>query len=209
MSIICPTILAENEADYEQQLGSVNFADRIQIDLMDGVFTNSISLQLSQISSLPNQEVDLHVMYQQPANYFEEFVRLKPSMVIVQAESSCDIPFFAHKLRENGIKTGLCLLQETTVTSVEYLFPHIQHLLIFSGNLGQFGGSANLSLTRKITEAKTMTNYLEYGWDGGANSQVITQLVKAGVDVINVGGAIQNSNNKKAAYDELVKLVSA
>lgn len=121
-------------------------------------------------------------------------------MVIVHAESNCDIPKFASDLREHNIKTGVAILQDTTVQHASYIFPHVQHLLIFSGDLGHFGGTADLTLTSKIKEAKEIHQYLEIGWDGGINIENAHDLAKAGVDVLNVGGAIQNADNPKEAY---------
>ncbi|MCB9839916.1 hypothetical protein H6794_03610 [Candidatus Nomurabacteria bacterium] len=207
MSQICPTILATNTSDYSKQLEKVNFAPRLQVDVMDGIFTNSKSLELADIPIFQPGQVDLHVMFQRPSDFFDEFIRLKPAMVIVQAESDCDVPFLAHKLRQNNIKTGLSLLQDTQVEEVEYLFPHIQHLLIFSGNLGHFGGRADLSLLTKIEQAKKMSNYLEYGWDGGASFENVHKLASGGVDVINVGGAIQNAPDALETYKSLKSLM--
>jgi len=207
MSIICPTVLAQNNEDFTKQLVNVSFAPRIQIDVMDGIFTAVKSIEISEIEPIEEKIVDLHVMYQNPQDYLAEFVRLKPSMVIVHTESNADIPKLASDLREHGIKTGLALLQETSIESVSYLFPHVQHLLIFSGNLGQFGGKADLNLLNKIEQAKKVTRFLEYGWDGGANEQNVSEMAQAGVDVINVGGAIQNTDNAKAIYEALVSKI--
>jgi ribulose-phosphate 3-epimerase len=207
MSIICPTVLALNKQDLESQLSNVEFANRIQIDVMDGIFTANKSIALSEIETITEKTVDLHVMYKNPQDYLADFVRIKPSMVIVHAESNADIPKLASELREHGIKTGLALLQDTSVESVSYLFPHVQHLLIFSGDLGKFGGQADLSLLVKIEQAKKITRFLEYGWDGGANEQNVSDMAQAGVDVINVGGAIQNAENAKATYEQLVAKV--
>ncbi len=208
MSLICPTVLASNINDFSEQLERISFADRIQIDVMDGIFTDSKSIEISDIPTVFNKLIDLHVMYQKPASHFDDFVRLNPNMVIIHAESDCDIPELASRLRQHNINTGVAVLQETKIGDISYLFPHIQHLLIFAGNLGHYGGQADLSLIDKIAEAKQLTTFLEYGWDGGANMENIVPLQGGGVDVINVGGAIQKSNNPQTVFDEMTNLLS-
>jgi pentose-5-phosphate-3-epimerase len=47
---------------------------------------------------------------------------------------------------------------------------------------------------------------LEIGWDGGINDRNISQLVFGGVDVLNVGGYIQNANNPERAYNSLFRI---
>lgn len=205
MSTICPTVTAFDTHEYRTQLERVaSFAPRIHVDLMDGEFAPTKSPELAQIWLAENVECDVHIMYKRPQDYLAQLIALKPSLVIVQAESDCDIPKFATDLREAGIKTGISVLQDTKITDVAYLFPHVQHLLIFSGDLGHFGGHADLGLIGKIAEAKALHAMLEIGWDGGINLDNCQELAAAGVDVLNVGGAIQKAENPQEAYATMV-----
>jgi ribulose-phosphate 3-epimerase len=201
MTIICPAILAKDQEEYKKQIETVKpFAERIQIDLKDNDFALGESILVNEVW-LPDSIVcDIHIMYSRPQDHLQTLLKLKPNMVIVHAESTCDIPKFAADLREAGIKTGVAILQDTLIKDVAYIFPHVQHLLIFSGDLGHYGGTADLSLTSKIAEAKQAHKYLEIGWDGGVNAKNAADLAKAGVDVLDVGGAIQNSDNPEVAY---------
>ena len=52
-----------------------------------------------------------------------------------------------------------------------------------------------------------MSNYLEYGWDGGASFENVHKLASGGVDVINVGGAIQNAPDALETYKSLKSLM--
>jgi ribulose-phosphate 3-epimerase len=209
MSIICPTVTAFDTHEYRSQVERiVPFAPRIHIDLMDGEFAPTKSPDLSQIWLPEGIECDVHIMYKRPQDHLEQLKALKPSLVIVQVESDCDIPKFAADLREAGIKTGISVLQGTQINDVAYLFPHVQHLLIFSGDLGHFGGKVDMALTSKITGAKAIHKYLEIGWDGGINEDNCRDLAVAGVDVLNVGGAIQKSDVPAKMFESLTKEIS-
>jgi ribulose-phosphate 3-epimerase len=204
MSIVCPTILAKDEEDYKNQFEKVaGFAKRIQIDLKDNKFALGQSIELDKIWWFKHMKADIHVMYERPQDYLEMLIKLHPNMVIVHAESTANILKFAHELKLRGIKTGLAILQLTLVEQVRYLLPHVQHLLIFSGDLGHFGGQVNLNLTKKIPQAKVINPNIEIGWDGGINAENAAELAKAGVDVLNVGGAIQNATNPQEAYAKI------
>jgi ribulose-phosphate 3-epimerase len=208
MSVICPTVLAANAHEFREQMENVEkFATRVQIDLKDGIFAPGESVKLDSIWFPGNIGTDLHLMYKNPDKYLSKLIGLKPHMVIVHAESNCDIPKFAADLRHKAIKTGIAVLQETKIQDISYLLPHVQHLLIFSGNLGHFGGKADLKLTKKITEAKKLHPYLEIGWDGGVSFENCEKLSKSGVDVLNVGGAIQKSELPQEAYATMVSRV--
>jgi ribulose-phosphate 3-epimerase len=209
MSCICPTVTANDLHGYRKQLEKIEpFAERMHLDFMDGDFAPTVSPDISQIWIPENRIVDIHIMYRNPSRNIARLIELKPNMVIVHAESSCDVPKFASELRAAGIKTGLAVLQDTKIADVVYLFPHIQHLLIFSGNLGHFGGTADLSLAAKIAEAKQIHKYLEIGWDGGINLENAVALKNAGVDVLNVGGAIQKAEEPNIIFEQLIAKVA-
>lgn len=202
MSIICPTILAYDPCEYKEQIDRVlPFAKRIQIDLKDGEFTDTNNISLDKIFLPHNILCDIHLMYKNPQDYIHHLIKLKPNLVIVHAESDCDIPLFATKLREANIKTGIAIIKTTTIDSVRYILPHVQHLLIFSGDLGHFGGSADISLTSKIDEAKRVNRHLEFGWDGGINIDNVAYLSCVGINVLDVGGALQNARHPAKVYD--------
>lgn len=210
MAIICPTITAEDPHIYREQIERVQpFAKRLHIDLMDGEFTSNKSIDLAQVWWPENMATDLHLMFKDPATRLKDIIRLKPELVIIQAESNADVPQFAAELSKHSIKCGLALLPETTVESVVFAFAEIQHVLVFSGNLGYQGGSeANLSLLQKVKDIKALNPSLEIAWDGGVNQQNAPSLANGGVDVLDVGGYIQFSKDPEAAYKLLTTAVN-
>ena len=209
MGIICPTVLAPTIEEYEQQMETVaSFADRIQIDLGDGDFTTK-TISVEELWWPSGLVADIHLMYKRPSQQLEQLVRYRPHLVIVHAEASDDIEKVFEYLHSHSIKTGIALLQETTVDSVSSLIKKVDHVLIFSGSLGSFGGKADLSLLKKITAIRALNPAVEIGWDGGASQENVLRLVQGGVDVINVGGAIQKANHPENAYRDLERRLHA
>lgn len=203
--MIVPTITAENPHVYREQIERVQgFAKRIHIDLMDGVFTANKSVMPSQVWWPDGIEADIHVMFQNPHEYIEHFISLKPRAVIIHAESNSDINSVASQLNNAGIQCGVALLAETPVSVIKDNLQNIQQLLVFSGNLGHQGGSSvDLGLLDKIAQAKVVNPSLEIAWDGGVNSDNITDLVNGGVEVVNVGGYIHSHRDSAAAFERL------
>lgn len=209
MTHICPTVTAFDVATFQDQLSLVSsFADRIHIDIMDGDFTPTSSPRLSDVVIATDKKIDIHVMYKNPQHIRDEIIALKPHLVIIHAESTADIPQFAATMREYGIQTGVAILPETSIEDVAYLFPHVQHVLIFGGHLGYHGGLADLTQLKKVSDAQMHSQLLEFGWDGGANTENVTRLKEAGISVINVGGCIHSASDPAMKYQDLVKLVS-
>lgn len=208
MAIICPTVLAADKADFEKQINTVSFARRIQLDFMDGEFVETKSIAMEDAWLPDNTLADLHLMYKRPMEYLQVILGFKPHMVIIHAEAEVDHVQMAAELNKNGILAGLCILPETTVEDVKPILRSFDHLLIFGGHLGYFGGQADLSQLDKVEEAKQINPKLETGWDGGANAQNAKKLAENEIDVINVGGFIQKAENPIAAYGLLDDLIN-
>ncbi len=209
MATICPTVTAFTEHDYKEQLLRLKpFAKRIHIDLMDGRFAPTVSPGLDHIWWPPEFEVDLHLMYQEPMVVLDDLLRLRPRMVVVHNEADLHHMHFCGELHKGGIMTGLALLPETPVAYAEQIMHSFDHVLIFSGNLGHHGGTANLELLAKAAQIRQHHPDVEIGWDGGINLENTPQLVAGGIEVLNVGGFIQNSADPKAAYANLKAVIS-
>ena len=109
------------------------------------------------------------------------------------------------ELKKAGIKTGVALLQATYPGRVRPYIEAVDHVMIFAGEIGQQGGTADLLQTEKVALIKAIKADVEIGWDGGANMKNVRTIAHAGVNVINVGSAFAQAENPAELYDELLK----
>lgn len=208
MATICPTILAKNLAEYNSALERVeDFAVRLQIDFADGEFAPTKTINLIEAHWPAHIHADFHLMHRDPLKEIETIIAQHPSLAIVHAESE-HAKDVIDELNAVRIKTGVCILPETSVESAGALIELVEHVLIFGGHLGYYGGEADLKQLDKVKEIRALKPEIEIGWDGGANDQTVKQLAEGGIDVINVGGFIQNAPDPKAAYQTLQHIVS-
>lgn len=207
MISICPTVTATNAHNYRTQIERIaQFASRIHIDVSDGILAPNKLLDLDQVWWPGGVRADLHVMLDNPFDHVEIYRSLGSQLVIVHAEAKGDFMAFAEFMHRHGIETGVALLQDTPVETIVPAIDMIDHVLIFSGKLGYFGGQADLSLLDKVKQLKQIKPALEIGWDGGINDSNAMLLADGGVEVLNVGGFIQRSPQPRAAYEKLEKL---
>ncbi len=209
MSVICPTITAYEAHEYREQLTRLElFAHRIHIDLSDGEFTNAHSINPIQLYWPDGAVADVHMMFTRPLEHIETLVSLQPSLVIIHAEASGDLAGMLTHLQKFNIKAGIALLQGTSVKQARALIEIADYVLIFSGDLGYVGGQADLKMLSKVAEIKKIRDDIEIGWDGGASLDNVRTLAEAGIDVINVGSAIQRSDDPMGAFDALTHALS-
>jgi len=204
MSVIAPCITAETEAEYKETIERLQpFANRVHIDLMDGQFTPNFSVGVDKMWWPQEWIVDIHAMVTYPSQYVDALVQMKPSTVIFHAEASEDITPSLQKLKAAGIKAGVALLKPTVPETVQTYIENADHVLVFSGDLGHYGGNASLMQLEKVRLVRNIRPSIEVGWDGGANIENVFSLSQGGIDVINCGGAVNKAQDPAAAYKEL------
>lgn len=207
MALVCPAILAADEKQYHDQVSKVaHFAHRVQIDLTDGVFATSKTVKPEEAWWPVGFKADFHLMYKNPLPAVKTIMEHKPNLIIVHAEADGDFARLAEFCKSLSVKVGVALLQKTHPETIIPALSVVDHVLIFSGNLGHYGGRANLKLLGKINILRRHKPELEVGWDGGVDQQNASELVAGGVDVLNVGGYLQNSPDPPRAYSALQRI---
>ena len=206
---IVPTVDAETPEEYQRQISRIaEFAVRLHIDVADGSMTPNKLVPIADAWWPGGVRADVHVMYKNPMEHLPALIALGPQLVILHAEADGDFEAASKQLRAHGIEAGVALMQQTPV---EYIIPGlawIDHVLVYSGSLGTFGGTADLSLLTKARQLKNHKPTLEIGWDGGVNDRNASELVRGGIDVLNTGGFIHKSHDPHAAYATLERVVS-
>jgi len=205
-AVVCPCVTAQDQRTYREQMARVApFAQRIHIDFSDGILAPVRLINPIQAYWPEAVLADLHMMVKKPQDHLETVISLKPNMVIVHAEAEGDLLSIMRQLRSANIKTGVALLQATDPQNVHDLISDADHVLIFSGDLGHFGGTADMTLIKKIAHIRAINANVEIGWDGGIGLDNASQLALAGVEVLDVGGHIQQAPDPQEAYATLVK----
>lgn len=216
MTIIAPTITTNDPAVYARRLEDfLTFAPRIQIDITDGQFAPSQTINLNQVYWPPADKreckIDLHLMLQRPIDWLDQIVAVVPDKVILHAESDDAgrmLPRIYEHLQRFGMQVGVALLPETQPAEAADIIRVVDSVLIFGGHLGYQGGVADLTQLGKIPAIQQINSTVTIEWDGGANLSNVSQIAAAGVDQINIGSAISGASDPAVAYRQLVEAVS-
>ena len=208
-AVITPAILAENAAQYKEQVDRITgFAERVHIDISDGEFAPTLTVSIPELWAPGGWMVDIHAMVDKLDEYIPKLIALRPNMIIVHAEAKGDVQTTLTQIRQAGINAGLALLRSTVPRTVEEMIKLADHVMIFSGELGRFGGNASLMQLEKIRLIKSINPGVEIGWDGGVSIDNAYSLVQGGVNVLNVGGVIQKASDPHAIFSKLQQEIS-
>lgn len=205
MSVVAPAILAENADQYQQQIGLVQgFAQRLHIDISDGEFAPSFTVGENELTWPAGIEIDVHAMVARPSEHVQALIALKPSLIIFHAEVGEDLLPTLQLVQRAGIKAGVALQRPTVPATVAPLIQQADHVMIFSGDLGHYGGTASLMQLEKVRLVRAVKPGVEVGWDGGVALDNAYSLSQGSVDVLNAGSAIMKSADPATAYNALV-----
>ena len=203
-AVIAPAILAENAAQYKEQVDRITgFVERVHIDVSDGEFAPTLTVGIQELWAPEGWTIDIHAMVNNLEEYIPKLIALRPHMIIVHAEATGDVKTALMQIRRAGIMAGLALLKPTVPRTVEEFIKLADHVMIFSGELGRFGGTASLMQLEKIRLIKAINPNVEIGWDGGVLVDNAYSLVQGGVNVLNAGGVIQKSSDPHAIFSKL------
>ena len=209
MTVVVPAALCESIEDYQATITRLEpFATRVHVDISDGEFAPTFTVNVNQLYWPANWEVDLHAMVARPSEYLPSLLALKPHTIIFHAEVAEDLAAVMQQVKQAGVRAGVALLRSTVPKTVAPLIELADHVMIFSGDLGHYGGTASLLQLEKVRLIRSIRPTVEIGWDGGASLENVFSLSQGGIDVINTGGAINKTDDAQAAYNTLVAEVN-
>ncbi|MCL5774140.1 MAG: ribulose-phosphate 3-epimerase [Firmicutes bacterium] len=177
-------------------------ADLIHFDIMDGHFVPNLTFGPMVVSSLRDKTklpFDVHLMVENPENYFEALERGGAGYVTVQVEASLHLQRILCHIRERGMKSGAALNPATPISFLDYVMDDLDLILIMSVNPG-FGAQEFIpAVLTKIKEVrqridKSGRNIL-LSVDGGLHPETSTAVIKAGADILVAGSSIFGSKD--------------
>ena len=200
---IAPSLLAADFTRLGEQVLEVEKAgaDRLHMDIMDGMFVPNISfgpLVLQSLSKVTKLPLETHLMIHQPDRYLEDFAKAGASSLIVHAEGAIHLHRTLDRIRSLGLKVGLAINPATSVSVLEPVIDMTDLVLIMTVNPG-FGGQKFLERTiPKIAEVRNRIDRLglktELEVDGGIDPSTAPLAVGAGATVLVAGSAVFGSS---------------
>ncbi len=209
MPVIAPAVLAESADQFKEKMEVLAaFTERVHIDITDGEFAPTFTVSEADAWWPSEWQADIHAMVARPSEHVQSLVSRKPNLIIFHAEVEEDLTAVIQYIKQQGIKAGIALQRSTVPLSVRSLIETVDHVMIFSGELGHHGGTASLMQLEKIRLIKDIKGDVEIGWDGGVTIENAFTLAQGGVEVLNVGGTIANSADAAGTYAKLVSEIN-
>ena len=210
---IAPSILSADFTRLADEIAAVETggAKVLHVDVMDGHFVPNITIGLPVVQSLRKATqltIDTHLMIEEPGRYAVQFVEAGADMVSVHVEADVHLQRTLVAIREAGAKAGIAINPGTPLSALEEALPYADFVLLMSVNPG-FGGQSfiptsldKLRRLKKMIEDRGLSTKIEI--DGGVDSGNISEIVKAGAEIIVAGSAVYGGGKPAEAVKELI-----
>jgi ribulose-phosphate 3-epimerase len=216
--LIVPSVLPADFARLGDEVRELCEAgvDRIQWDVMDGVFVPNLTFGPDVIAAArPHSTVgfEAHLMVVGPDELLGRYIEAGCDLVIVHAEACTHLHRTLARIRDLGARSGVALNPHTPADVVEHVLTETDLVLAMTVNAG-FGGQAYIpSVEPKIARLRRMIDDsglpVELEVDGGITDQTIRGAAAAGADVFISGSWMYAHPDGKAAAVTRLRALAA
>jgi ribulose-phosphate 3-epimerase len=206
--LVVPSVLPADFARLGDEVRELCEAgvDRIQWDVMDGVFVPNLTFGPDVIAAArPHSTVgfEAHLMVVNPDELLGRYVDAGCELVIVHAEACTHLHRTLARIRDLGARSGVALNPHTPAEVVEHVLSETDLVLAMTVNPG-FGGQAYIAAVEpKVRRLRRMIEdsglAIELEVDGGITAETIRGASAAGADVFISGSWMYAYPDGKAA----------
>ncbi len=213
--ILAPSILTVKEEERNNVLTELSNLGIIylHLDIMDGKFVPNTTEGVGMLKKINKFDFvfDTHLMVEDPLSYIDKFYKAGSDIITFHFESTTKVKELISKIHSLGIKCGVSIKPKT---NPEVLLPYlkdIDQILIMSVEPG-FGGQKFMeSALDKIKYFDDLRNNCDdYNYlievDGGVNLDNVELIRNAGANVVVMGTALINSQDKEGVIKKVDSL---
>ena len=214
--LISPSILAADFVHLASELRSIEAADLIHVDVMDGHFVPNLTIGppvVKAIKKIATRPLDVHLMIESPETYLELYIDAGADILGVHVEACPHLHGTLGEIRKIGkrkdriVRSCAVLNPGTPAESLEYALEEADQILVMTVNPG-FGGQSfieamlpKIEKIRDWIESRGLTIDLEV--DGGVTKENIGRAASAGANVFVAGTSVFGEDDRKLAIEAL------
>ncbi len=200
--MIVPALLSNDKEKMQAMLDTcADFTQLVQIDIMDGKFVPSKSINRKELGELKTTlDNELHLMVENPFLWLPTACKLGSKRLIFHLEAKTDHKKLIKEIKKHNMAAGIALNPQTKIEELENLIDRIDLVLFMSVNPGFYGAPFIPDVLSKIRKFKKTWPNKKTGIDGGVKEKNFSKIKNAGLDYICIGSAILKKDNSKKAF---------
>ena len=212
---IAPSLLSADFARLADELQTIESADLLHLDVMDGHFVPNLTIGPALIKALRKHSrlpFDCHLMIEEPQRYIGAFLDAGADMISIHIETEPHLQRALQLIRDGGAKAGIAINPATAPEMLSSAIEFCDYVLVMSVNPG-FGGQKFIEpVVPKIRHIGRLIRErgvpVEIEVDGGIDAQTAPDVVAAGATILVAGSAVFGKSDRAAAMESIRTAVS-
>ncbi len=220
MTEIVPSIIPLNKEQLENEIDLVShFANFIQIDISDGIFTpvktwpyngnntdffNDLKSENVGWPKWESIDYEVHLMVKNPENVLEDWIKTGVTSVVAHIESTENFQKVIDICHEKNVGVWVAIKPSTDISKIAPFVSQADGIQIMgSDELGRHGVELENSAVEMIKNLRELNPDTIIAVDIGVNLETKDLLLEAGATKLICGSAILDDENPKEMYEEL------
>jgi len=212
---VVPAIIPASQAEVEKYAQVLAFSPELQLDLVDGQFTPTVSWPylpggdpLSVKSFLDSYTLEVDLMVAEPLTAAMKWIEAGADMIVFHVET-LSLDAFRHFADNTNVSIGASAHGDTSLDTLCSYIEHADYIQLMGiREIGAQGQPFDEGVLGKISELKKRFPKKSISIDGSVNQDTITRLRQAGADRFICGSAIVLQSNPEVAQKALSALVN-
>lgn len=211
---LAPSILSADFAHLADQVAQATAggASVVHVDIMDGHFVPNLTIGPPVVKSLRRATrlpLDCHLMIENPDQYIADFAESGADWISVHQEACRHLNRTLNLIKSHECLAGVVINPSTPVETLSEVLDIVDYVLVMSVNPG-FGGQkfipATLHKMRKLSEIRAAHGYsYRIEVDGGVALETVSEVVRAGAEILVAGNAVFGNGDAKANTEALLE----
>lgn len=210
---LAPSILAADFAHLADQIerATAGGGSVIHVDIMDGHFVPNLTVGPPLVKSLRKATrlpLDCHLMIENPDDFIGHFAEAGADWISVHQEACRHLNRTLHLIKSHDCLAGVVINPATPVETLSEVLEIVDYVLVMSVNPG-FGGQqfipGTLGKMRELAEIRAARGYsYRIEVDGGVGLDTVSDVVRAGAEILVAGNAVFGNGDPKANASALL-----
>ncbi|AOM83553.1 ribulose-phosphate 3-epimerase [Salisediminibacterium beveridgei] len=213
---ISPSIMSSDLLNLEKSIRDIEQEgiDTLHVDIIDGAFSPSMPLGIDtvkQLRKITDINFDVHLMTNNNEFFIQEMIDIGVEQISFHLETSVHVDRYINLIRKSGAKVGVALTPSTPLSSLEYILPQVDTVLLMLINPG-FATDKNenqvayavqkVNDLKKLIEKHGLNTRIEV--DGRVSLETIPGLVGAGADILVAGSTSLFIKGRSLAENKVI-----
>ena len=207
---IIPAVLSVSRKDFVEKLELVKSFDFVQIDICDGKFVDTKTVQPLDFYGLDFPKSEFHLMVKDIERYFEHLLKFNADVFVFHFEACKDdseILRLIKHIKNHCVKVGIAINPETSILRVKKFLKFVDKVLVMTVHPKMQGQKFIVKMLSKIKALRKLDKNLDIEVDGGINADSILLAKKAGANLFVVGSAIVRAENPLIEFKRLSNML--